>query len=333
MDNISQAHLREEAENERKGTLVSLSLHTLLIVGLFFMPFGHKLIAPIAPPIQVELPKDLIGGGAMLGLPNQGRGSNPSPGKPDPNAGNLAPQPKADPPPPPVNVPVQSKPPVIDKPAPAPTSPPRKVETTEDPNAAIIRQQQAEARKKVEEEKYQQQQAARQKQQQENAARAEAAAKAQAAADEAARQQAIKDKFKGKYGNGSNGGTNGGGGTGTGRGNTGTPGNQGQRDGDPNNSALEGMGRGPGKAEGFGSRGVRSAPRLQENSQNAGKVVLRVCIDADGNVLTANYQASGSTTNNQDLIDAAVRNAEQYHFTPGDAAKTCGLITYNFKVQ
>ena len=331
MDDITLVHQRQESENEKRATLISLSVHTI-IIALLFIPIGHKVIPSIAPPIQVELPKDLIGGGAMLGLPNQGRGNNPSPGKPDPNAGNLAPQPQADPPP--VPVPIQARPPVINKPAPTtPASPPRKVETTEDPNAAIIRQEQADARKKAEEEKYQQQTAARQKKQQEDAARADQAAKEQAARDEAAREQAVRDKYKGKFGNGNGGGTNGGGGTGTGRGNTGTPGNQGQRDGDPNNSALEGLGHGPGTVSGFGSRGVRSAPKLQENSQKTGRIVLSVCIDADGNVLTANYQAKGSSSNDQDLIDAAVRNAQQYRFAPGEAAKTCGFITYNFKFK
>ena len=326
MDSIT-VQQQKETENDRRAMLISLSCHTILIA-LFLTLAGSKLTPapPIAPPIQV----DIIGGGAMLGLPDQGRGNNPSPGKPDPNAGNSAPQPKYDPPP--VPVPIQARPPVINKPvsAPTPSAPPRKIETTDDPNAAIIRQQQADARRKVEEEKYQQQQAARQKKQEEDAARAEQSAKEQAARDEAARQQAVRDKYKGKFGNGTGGGTNGGGGTGTGRGNTGTAGNQGQRDGDPNNSALEGMGRGPGTVSGFGNRDVRRAPKLQENSQKEGKVVLNVCIDADGNVLTANYQARGSTTADQDLIDAAIRNAEQYRFSPGDAAKTCGNITYKF---
>ncbi len=319
---------QKEIDNDRRAMLISLCVHTILIA-LMLTLVGSKLTPapPIAPPIQV----DIIGGGAMLGLPDQGRGNNPSPGKPDPNAGNTAPQPKNDPPP--VPVPIQARPPVINKPTPAPSAPPRKVETTDDPNAAIIRQQQADTRKKVEEEKYQQQQAARQKKQQEDAAQAAQSAKEQTARDEAARQQAVRDKYKGKFGNGNSGGTNGGGGTGTGRGNTGTAGNQGQRDGDPNNSALEGLGRGPGTVSGFGSRGVRSAPKLQENSQKAGRVVLRVCIDAGGNVLTANFQASGSSSADQDLIDAAIRNAEQYRFSPGDASKTCGSITYNFIVK
>ena len=304
----------EEDRNDQKATLMSLTLHVLLGI-LFFLPMGKKMRAIEDTQIQVELPQELLGGGPALGLPNQGSGSNPAPGLPDPDAGNSETKPTPIPIPPPPPKPVFVKPTTT-------ASPPRKVETTEDPNAAVIRRQQEQARQKVEEERYQAQAAARAKQQ------ADAAAAAQRQAE-----QTAKDKFKGRFGTGSGSGTNGGGGTGTGQGNTGKPGNQGQPDGDPNSKVLEGMGRGAGSINGFGSRGVRSAPQLQESSQKQGRVVLSVCVNASGTVISADFKAVGSTTTDNDLIEAAKRNARQYRFEAGSAERQCGTITYNFIVR
>jgi len=129
------------------------------------------------------------------------------------------------------------------------------------------------------------------------------------------------------------GGTDGGGGDGTGRGNTGRPGNKGTPDRDPNSSNLNGIGHVPGSVSGFGNRSVQSAPKLQENSQNEGRVVLYACVNSDGRVISADYKASGSTTTDEDLIAAATRNAMQYKFAASSADKQCGTITYNFKLR
>ena len=321
---------KQEEENDKRGTLLSLTAH-VVIAALFFMPISHKMMATKDSMIQVELPKDMLGSAPSLGLPNEGSGSKAAPGKPDPNAGNSTPKPT---PAPPVVVPTPAAPkPVFSKPVVTPATPPRKVETMEDPNAAVIRRQAEEARKRVEEEKYQQQAAQREKQRQADAARqAETDARNKAAAAAAA-EQAAKDKFKGRFGNGTGGGTNGGGGTGTGRGNNGTAGNQGKPDGDPNSDNLNGLGKGPGTVNGFGGRGVKSAPKLSESSQKTGKVVLEVCIDGDGNVLSTKFKPVGSTTSDGELVEAATRNAKQYQFAAGSADKQCGTITYNFSVR
>ena len=319
-----------EDENNKKATLMSLTVHVLIGI-LFFLPMGKAIRNVENTQIQVELPKDMLGSTPALGLPDEGSGNNPAPGKPDPNAGDSKTKPTPAPTPaPPTPTPTPATPkPVFTKPAP-PASPPRKVETTEDPNAAVIRRQAEQARQKAEEQKYQAEAAARAKRQAEDAAKA---AQAQKEAAAAAAAQAAKDKFKGKFGNGTGSGTNGGGGTGTGQGTTGKPGNQGQPDGDPNSKVLTGMGRGPGTISGFGGRDVKSAPKLQENSQKEGRVALSVCVDASGNVISADFKAAGSTTTDSELIDAAKRNARQYRFAPGSADKQCGTITYNFIVK
>lgn len=100
-----------------------------------------------------------------------------------------------------------------------------------------------------------------------------------------------------------------------------------------NSSVLTGIGRGPGTVSGFGGRDVKRAPQLQESPQKEGRVALSVCVDANGNVTSADFKAAGSTTTDNDLIDAAKRDAWQYRFAPSSADKQCGTITYNFIVH
>lgn len=103
-------------------------------------------------------------------------------------------------------------------------------------------------------------------------------------------------------------------------------------DGNPNSNVLKGL-RFSNGSNGFGGRGVVSAPKLQENSQKEGKVVLEVCIDAKGNVISAKQTMVGSTTADEDLINAAIRNSQQYKFEEGSEDKQCGTITYNFVIR
>ncbi len=89
----------------------------------------------------------------------------------------------------------------------------------------------------------------------------------------------------------------------------------------------------PDGASGFGGRPQKTPPRLQENFQKSGRVVLSVCIDSDGLVIEAKYNALDSTTNDEELVDAAIRNARQYRFKPSSTNKRCGKITHNFIVR
>ncbi|KAA3622082.1 MAG: TonB family protein [Bacteroidetes bacterium] len=190
----------------------------------------------------------------------------------------------------------------------------KEIVTTEDPEAiAIKKQKEKEAREKREAEAE-----AKRK------AEAEAEAKRKADAERKAKEDAAN---KLKEGLGLEG-------LGKGKGNTGKDGNQGDPGGDPNSDILTGVSTGSGTVGGgLGSRGRVKSPRVQENSQAAGTVVLNVCVDSDGNVISATYTQRGSTTGNSQLKAAAVRNAKQWKFSKGGPDKQCGTITYNFKVQ
>ena len=316
-----------EQDNNQRGTLVSLTVHSLLIFGILLMPVPKPKLNE-KTQIIVELPKDMLGGGAALGLPDQGQGDTPSPGKPDPNAGGSRPEPTPRPTPTPTPEPIKPAPapkPVISKPVTPP--PTKRVETTEDPNVVAIRRQQEATKQKAEEEKYRQAQVEKSRQKAENDARV---AEANEKAAQAAKEQAAKDKFKGRFGNGtgSGSGSSGGGGTGGGLGNSGKPGSGGRPDGDPDNRNMDGIGRGPGNISGFGNRKAENIPRCTNNSNETGKVVIEATIGSSGEVTGTRFIASGSTNNSQAAIAAATSCVKQYRFQAGSSNAT-GRIVIN----
>ncbi|MEL6923536.1 MAG: energy transducer TonB, partial [Bacteroidota bacterium] len=153
--------------------------------------------------------------------------------------------------------------------------------------------------------------------------KAEAEAKAKAEAEKK-RYEDAKNKYGGLFG----------GGSGDGKGNTGKPGNQGDPGGDPNASNLEGISTGTGKVGGgLGSRGVLGSPKVTDNSQKTGRVVVRVCVNGDGEVISAKFTQAGSTTTDARLRSIAEKNATRWKFSKGSMDKQCGTITYDFKVR
>ncbi len=169
-------------------------------------------------------------------------------------------------------------------------------------------QKKADAKKKAEEE------AKRKKAEEAARKKAELEAKKAAAND-------LKNKLGGLFGNGN------------GQGDNGTSGNQGDPNGDPDAKNLEGISTGSGKVGGgLASRGG-SGPNIQDNSQATGTVVINVCVDENGKVLSAKYTLSGSNTQNTTLIKLAEQNARKWTFKDGNIDKQCGSITYEFKVK
>ncbi len=97
---------------------------------------------------------------------------------------------------------------------------------------------------------------------------------------------------------------------------------------------LEGITRGKGKiGEGLDSRGILYEPSFDDTSQKSGTVVVKVCVNKSGNVVSSRYTQRGSTTTDSELIELAVRNAKKYRFTPSNIDKQCGTITVEFIVK
>ena len=150
--------------------------------------------------------------------------------------------------------------------------------------------------------------------------KAEAEAKRKAA-EEAARkaaEEAEKNRIGGLFG-----------GSGDGQGNTGTAGNQGSPDGDPNSSNLEGLGTG---RVGGGLRNRKgNGPSFNPSSQVSGDVTVKVCVDSSGKVISAKRQLRGTTITNESVLRQAEAAAKKWKFAAGDEA--CGTVTYKIKLQ
>jgi len=152
----------------------------------------------------------------------------------------------------------------------------------------------------------------------EAAAAAAAAAEAKEKAD-AEKQAASKSKFSSLFGQGSSGEVNE---------------QKGDEFGQPDASVLEGLSKGTGEAgDGLDSRGLVYEPTISDNSQRSGDVVVKVCVNAAGNVTSAKYTQRGSTTTDSYLIGLAEKSAKQYRFTESSAEEQCGTITIHFIVK
>ncbi len=178
--------------------------------------------------------------------------------------------------------------------------------TQEDPNAIALRKkEEEEARKKAE--------AERQKQLEEQRQREEEARKE---AEFAETKKQFGDLFGG------------------GKGQTDTQGNQGDPLGDPNADNLEGLSTGKGSVgDGLEGRRIQYIPEVVENSQKQGRVVIQVCVNSSGQVISANFRQRGSNSNDPDLVSTAEKFARQYRFSEGTVDRQCGTITFDFKVQ
>ena len=318
---MSLGHFEEQ--NKKKSMIATTILCTLFILALF-IPF---LVLPDPPPGQEGIMVN-------LGIPDVGEGDRnaPAPAPSEPS------KPVEETPPPPVEP--ETTPEEVTPPPPPekaePTPKPRdKVVETEDPAAIALRKQKEreEAERKADErakerardaERKKQAEEAARKKAAEEAKRAKEAADARKAAEEKAALDAAKNKYSGAFG----------GDTGGGKGNTGTQGNQGDANGNPNSDILEGISVGKGRVGGgLSDRGVTGAPEVRDQSQKTGTVVVQVCVDADGSVTSAKFNLAGSTTQDPTLIQKAVANAKRWSFSKGQADKQCGTIKYEFKVK
>jgi outer membrane biosynthesis protein TonB len=114
------------------------------------------------------------------------------------------------------------------------------------------------------------------------------------------------------------------------------PGNapKGSPEGDPNSGALEGISKGRGTiGGGLSGRKVTQAPTISENSQKYGKVVIKVCVDKTGKVISSKFTQAGSTTTDAQLVSIAEKGAKKYQFGPGELDSQCGTISFDFKLN
>lgn len=122
----------------------------------------------------------------------------------------------------------------------------------------------------------------------------------------------------------------------TGEGNTGKPGDRGQINGDPNAKGYTGGGLGGGKSDfRLSGRSVLSTPRVTYDSDETGYITINIKVDRQGNVIDASYTPRNSTLNSAKLIEIAKRAARdiKYNASPDAPEIQFGPVRFYFKVQ
>jgi hypothetical protein len=292
----AELHIVQERENKRRGLVGSIVVHSLILI-LVLIPF---ITFPIPPPGEQGI---LV----SLGIPDIGAGDD----RPEmQNEEKVQPTPPAAAQP----VPEEEPEPEVKEVSAKVVEQNKEIITTETPEEIAI--------KKAEEEEAAREHEAEVQKQRELE---EADRQAQLEAEAEAKKQADYDKSKKQFGDLLGG---------TGKGKTDTPGNQGDPNGDPDASVLEGISTGSGMiGGGLSNRGVLYEPKVKDTSQKTGRVVVNVCVDGSGKVISATYTQRGSTTTDSDLRALAERSARKFIFSKGDVDKQCGTVTIDFKLQ
>lgn len=320
---ISAKRAEEEEQHRKRGLKLSIILHLFLLIILVF-PFISALPPVGQEGIIINFGHTDTGQGEEQPLtedatPNAS--SEPSPSEPIADASTASNNPT---PPTPQRretpKPVAQKEVVTDANADTPSVKKEDKKAKED--AAKKAQAEAEKRKKDEAER---KEAAKKK------AEAEAKKKAEAEAKRKAEETARKEKeAKEKFGfPGQNNSSS--------QGENGDTGNQGTSDGDPNSENLDTRQSGKGQAgEGIdlAGRSVVNRPTVDENSNEAGTVRVKICVDNEGRVTSAKSTAQGSTITNTDIIELAESKAKEFQFSKNTARREqCGSILFTFTVE
>ena len=111
-------------------------------------------------------------------------------------------------------------------------------------------------------------------------------------------------------------------------------GDQGAPGGDPNSTNYTGGGHGNGIAiaRGLQGRRISSTPSFTDEFNENAKIAVDIHVDAGGNVISAEYQAHGSTTSDANLKTIAIRKAHQVKFNSG-ADESSGTLIFVFKLK
>ena len=312
MDYTAVSH--EEQENKKKGAIAS----TLIHIGILILAILPLLTFPDPPPGQA---------GVLVAFGDIESGVNEEPA--GPTDVEETEEIETDP--------VEAEDPKPEPPKEEPTKPEKKKEP-ETPKKDVLtdknskelelkKKKEKEAQKKIEEQKKKERDAKRkadaEAKRKADEAKKKAAAEAKKKADEEARKKAEAEKWKNIGAQAGSGG---------GKGDGGKPGDQGKNDGDPDGSALDGISTGSGDiGGGLKGRKVTQRPKITDNSQKVGDVMVKVCVNASGKVISAKYTQGGSTTTDPGLISKAISGAKGYKFEVGDIDEQCGTIKIKFR--
>jgi hypothetical protein len=119
-------------------------------------------------------------------------------------------------------------------------------------------------------------------------------------------------------------------------------GNKGKTYGDKNTNGNSDIGGGsnplgtggPGIGFSLSGRSMTKRPTIEDKSQKTGKVVVKIKVDKNGNVVSATATHMGSTTEDSYLYNLAEKAAFQTKFNASaDMIEQFGTMTFTFKVK
>jgi len=85
--------------------------------------------------------------------------------------------------------------------------------------------------------------------------------------------------------------------------------------------------------ETLSNRQVLFVPKIKDSSQKQGKVVVKICVNSAGDVISSKYTQNGSTTTDGYLVDLATKNARRYKFSKSTSPRQCGIVNIVFDVR
>lgn len=84
---------------------------------------------------------------------------------------------------------------------------------------------------------------------------------------------------------------------------------------------------------GLAARGVLKTPSIKDNSTKTGTVVVNICVNRKGRVVSAEYIPKGGPRPDEYLINLALESARKWVFEKSREKIQCGEITFRFQTR
>lgn len=81
--------------------------------------------------------------------------------------------------------------------------------------------------------------------------------------------------------------------------------------------------------EGLGKRKILNQPNILILSEEDGKVVLNVCVNRNGKVISADFEPSKSTITKESLVSLATRKVKEFWWEKSRKKEQCGYIVFD----
>lgn len=81
----------------------------------------------------------------------------------------------------------------------------------------------------------------------------------------------------------------------------------------------------------LGNRKIKETPSILILSDENGKVAINICVNKEGQVIKAEFNANLSTILQKSLVSLALRKAKEFEFVAGKYDSQCGIMIFEIK--